>query len=119
MGHMTVWFLFMQLSLAYISGSLPGSMKPEEIEEAEVQMKCWATLAAHITGFAAINAFGTIQQFYFSDSWAVSLGALPIAFGVLYVYQRIFDIIRETVSYTDDGDVDEFEKMWDEETEES
>jgi len=82
-------------------------------------MACFAVLLAHITGFATINAFGTLQQKYFSASPFVAFLAVPLAFFGQGVIQRITDTIRENISMGDDGKKDEFEKKWDEETEEA
>jgi len=115
--HMVFWFLTMQLALAYISGAVGA--KPESIEAVELQMKSTAMLLAHITGFAAINSNGNIQQAYFSSSWYMSLIALVVSFCIQYTLQFIFTQIRLRVAMADDGTVDEFEFAWDEEAAES
>lgn len=32
------------------------------LEAVKINTVCWATLLGHVTGFAAINAWGTLQQ---------------------------------------------------------
>lgn len=132
MIHMLLWFTMMQLALAHFSGAAgPGQIdsaifekaskrKQEEmVEEAEVNMKCYAVLLAHLTGFAAINAFGTVQQLFFASSPLTAYLAVPVAFVAVVALQRVTDNIRERVMLGDDGEKDEFEKLWDEETEEA
>merc|ERR1719199_1839892 len=100
--HMLMWFTIMQVSLACLSGAAgpfqvseerQNEMTEEELEETleakEVNMKCFAVLLAHITGFASINAFGTVQQMAFKSSWLVALLAVPVAFLCHAGLQRI------------------------------
>jgi len=130
--HFLIWFTVMQLALAMLSGAAgPGqidsewfeSLNEEEQEEVkegkEVNMKCFAVLLAHISGFASINAFGTVQAVFFSESPLKAFLAVPVSLAGLFVLQRISDAIREKVSMGDDGEKDEFEDLWDEETEEA
>jgi hypothetical protein len=147
MLHMLVWFGIMQMLLACMSGAVtfPGcsdldeklkvtekEMEQleetdgelfEEVEEAkegkEGNMKCYAVLCAHITGFAANNAFGTLQAVYFSSSpYAAALTPVVALFSMLCL-QRLMDNIRESVSKGDDNKTDVFEALWDEECEEA
>lgn len=116
--HMLVWFSIMTGALAWISGAVGG--KPESMKKCEANMKCWAVLLAHMTGFAAINAWGTMQQLSIFTDWPpMTFVCTPIAIGGLYVLTKTTDTIRERVSKGDDGEEDEFEKLWDEETEEA
>lgn len=130
--HMLMWFTIMQVSLACLSGAAgpfqvseerQNEMTEEELEETleakEVNMKCFAVLLAHITGFASINAFGTVQGYFFSSSVLQSTLAVPVAFVSMIILQRITDTIRERISLGDDGEKDRFETLWDEETEEA
>lgn len=130
--HMLLWFTIMQLALALLSGAAGpwavdsdefdamNEAEQEELKEAkEVNMKCYAVLLAHITGFASINAFGTVQAIFFASSPARSFLAVPLSFVCMLILQRITDTIRERISMGDDGEKDEFEELWDEETEEA
>lgn len=82
-------------------------------------MKCYAVLLAHIAGFASINAFGTVQaKFFKATPFHSFFVVIPVMIFILAM-QRITDTIRERVSLGDDGTQDEFEKLWDEETEEA
>lgn len=148
-AHMLFWFMMLQFTLALISGALRSGTKDEEQEiEAgriasqeeqeekedreraeemvmEVNMKCFAILLGHITGFASISAFGNLQQMLVAEH-----GLFPGNFfiGIMvplgaWVYTRILGLItdhfRDRVSKGDDGKVDEAEMLWDEETEET
>jgi len=130
--HMLVWFAIMQVCLACFSGAagpwaedsdafeLLGETEQEEVKESkEVNMACFAVLCAHITGFASINAFGTIQSAFFSSSPWMALLTPVLALVVMLGLQRITDNIRQYVALGDDGTEYEFEKLWDEECEEA
>jgi multisubunit Na+/H+ antiporter MnhB subunit len=130
--HMLTWFAIMQLSLAWFSGAagpwavdteayeaLPEDEQEKVKEDKEVNMSCFAVLLAHISGFASINAFGTMQAVFFSSSPYMALMTVPVAFLCMQLLQRLTDTIREWVSMGDDGEKDEFEELWDDETEEA
>mmetsp|Transcript_43333 Transcript_43333/g.99861 ORF Transcript_43333/g.99861 Transcript_43333/m.99861 type:complete len:589 (+) Transcript_43333:96-1862(+) len=138
MCHMLFWFLTLQATLAWLSGAVGTTwavkeLSPaDELDEAKVKkyekeeslrernMKCFGILLAHISGFAAINAFGSMQQMFpFSSNAWLSFLAIPIAVLVLYILFHSMNIIRTKVSHGDDGEIDETEKLWDEETEEA
>jgi len=126
----------------------------EKMDKMELNMKSYATLLAHLTGFASINAWGSLQQFggicmgassliesnvtdslmgegdECSDhggylllniraSAALCFAVIPISFLGQFALQRITNYIRYRVAMGDDGEEDEFEKLWDEEAEES
>lgn len=131
-GHMMFWFTVMQVSLANLSGAagcmaadteafekLDEEEKEEVMEGKEVNMACYAVLSAHVTGFASGNFFSTVQQYFFSASWYHALCAPLVCLIFMLVLQRITDAIRVKISMGDDGEEDEFEKMWDEECEEA
>lgn len=96
-----------------------------------LNMKCWATLFGHVTGFACINAFGTLQVFMAGEYSEYSESDLLVNIGKTFVFGPLsawcvlslmyfaLDKVREKVALGDDGEEDEFEKMWDEETEET
>jgi len=130
--HMIVWFIITQVLLAVLSGAAGpwqvdeddfNKMSEDEQEELkegkEVNMACFAVLCAHITGFASINAFGTVQNVFFSGSPFQALLTPIVALVSMLVMQRIFDNIRDKIALGDDGEKDEFEKMWDDECEEA
>mmetsp|Transcript_74612 Transcript_74612/g.139311 ORF Transcript_74612/g.139311 Transcript_74612/m.139311 type:complete len:588 (-) Transcript_74612:149-1912(-) len=138
MMHMLFWFLVLQGTLAWVSGAVGSTFAVSELEEMdkldeakvkkhekeesmrERNMKCFGILLAHISGFAAINAFGSMQQMYpFNNSAWLSFLAIPIAAVALFVLFHGMNKLRTKVSHGDDGEIDEAEKVWDEETEEA
>jgi len=112
--HMFAWFAVLYVSLAYICGI--GGAKPDSLREVEGRMKSWAILLSHIVGFASAHAFGTIQHIWFRSSPLISFIAVPISFVEMLVVIHFFDYARERISLADDGVVDEFERLWDEDS---
>jgi len=127
--HMLFWFTCLQGLLAYFSGAITMDFDlikdnkeelEEELEGRELNMKCYATLMAHLTGFASINAWGQMQQLpTFRQTPLMAMGAVPLAWLGQLTLQRITAWIRERVCMGDDGEKDPFEEMWDDETEEA
>lgn len=132
-AHRFWWHFVLQFSLALISKSIfhtdaqreaiisNMSERGQDVKEnIEINMRCWGTLLAHITGFASINAWGSVQQTaFFSQSWYMSWLVVPCAciFNIPILYCTNW--MRETISMGGDGKQDELEKMWDEEVEEA
>lgn len=118
-----VWFVFLQVVLAHIAhfneiqGGNPGddpSQKRKDNAEVLLQMKCWGTLLAHITGFAAVHAGGELQHLdCFSGSPSVALLPVFVSFGLLSIFFCISDAIRHR--FVSNERVD----MWNEITEEA
>lgn len=116
-SHMLFWLVVMQMALMIISCAV-GEPPKGGLKEVELGMKSWALLFAHTTGFAAMNAWGSIQQSYLNSEATVWL-AVPLGlFGMAFFY-KLFDVFRNWISYGDDGVCDVYEKKWDEETEEA
>lgn len=102
---------------------------PEDVKKGQLDMKCWAVLFGHITGFASINAYGTLQgmmipqdddQRHASSHNLLMVTSTPlVAFISLSILFWMYDKVRDVVMLGDDGKKDEMEEMWDEETEET
>merc|ERR1712137_267212 len=115
-----------QLVTAILSGAIvqyePEYIDSEEElkEYRELNLTCFSQMLAHMTGFAAINMFGTMQikVAFMSASPLHTLLVLPIGFFSLLIIFRGTDTIRNIVSGWD-GEVDEAEELWDEEAEEA
>ena len=114
MLHLLVWFWILQLALATISGVI-GS-KPRNKESTQLNMKTVAVLLAHLTGFASFNAWLSLHQLELFNTPFISLFVLPISGTGQFLLQRITDVIRDRVSRDDDGRLDEYAKLWDEDT---
>jgi len=132
--HMLLWFVVMQLALAKLSGAIDSNLEQEarenlrgsakvEFDKILIQKKenmaCYAVLLAHITGFASINAFGTVQQIFFSETPLMAFLTPALAVVVMLAVQRLTDALRESVALGDDGTKDEFEDLWDEQCEDA
>lgn len=117
--QLVFWLTVMQFVLAVTSGAVELVWKPENIEQAEILVQSWAVLFAHISGFASVNGWGSIQQNALRWSCWTSVLVVPLGLVGLFSMYKVFDIIRNKISLGDDGEVDEFEECWDKETEES
>merc|ERR1719247_3268252 len=74
---------------------VPVEKKKPNLEQRERRMKCWGTLFAHMSGFAAINAGGTMQHLpAFAASPMLSLVPLVINQIVIIILFSIFKAIR-------------------------
>lgn len=119
-AHFFVWLGILQIVLAYVCQAI-GKKDPSKhinLEDVELNLKCWAVLLGHITGFAAINAFGILQH-QVPRTWITTLLIAPFAWLVIGSLGRVTDTIRERVALGDDGIKDELETKWDDETEET
>lgn len=118
MVHMVIWLTILQLTLAIVSGAI-GEEPEGGLEKVELNCRSWAVLIAHISGFATIHAFGTLQQTFLDETPLMALGAVPLAYFGQFALFGIFDYIRDKVALGDDGEVDEYEEHWFKETRES
>eukprot|EP00442_Polarella_glacialis_P000292 CAMPEP_0115115950 /NCGR_PEP_ID=MMETSP0227-20121206/42999_1 /TAXON_ID=89957 /ORGANISM="Polarella glacialis, Strain CCMP 1383" /LENGTH=687 /DNA_ID=CAMNT_0002516723 /DNA_START=46 /DNA_END=2110 /DNA_ORIENTATION=+ len=130
--HAGFWFLFLQFFLAFVSGAveLPcvtshkqeihdnPVLKQKAADKLFLDMKCWAIILGHITGFACIGAWCQAQQFV-KHSIGLSFAIVPLAAFVTWTAYKVSDMIRYRIAMGDDGVEDEFEKAWDEATEET
>lgn len=136
--QLLVWFSILQAALAFITGAVtmpcfrghaapahtgPEGEDPRAEKEAHERMhlnlKCWAVLLGHITGFACINAFSEVQQMFGKGSLLISFLTVPVAFLPIRGFLWMTDAARLKIAMADDGEEDEHEKLWDEETEET
>lgn len=116
--HMVFWFCSLQVVLAFVTGAI--GPEPANLQESEFKVKCYATLLAHVTGFASINAWGSLQQMdFFAQSYAMSFCVLPISFVGQFALQRVTDHLRLKVAMLGDGEESVYEKQWDFEVEEA
>merc|ERR1719171_617899 len=87
------------------------------MEGVELNAKCWGLILAHMTGFASINAWGTVQQTaFFSQNWIISWLVVPAALITNIPLLKFTAWMRKSIA---GGNEDELEKMWDEEEEEA
>ncbi|CAK8992971.1 Hypothetical protein SCF082_LOCUS3299 [Durusdinium trenchii] len=89
------------------------------MEKVELNVKSWSVLFSHVAGFAAINAWGSLQQKFLNANPWQALLVVPLGSAGLFLLYHIFDLIREKIAHMDDGEKDEYEEKWDEETEEA
>lgn len=144
--HMLCWFLVLQGSLAISTGNLAkvsnlagleNDMARKLIEDADfrdpsgnaevdgmrllMDVKCFSTLFAHATGFAAINAWGTLQHMSpFASSPVLAVLVVPISYLGQFVFLHCANLVRETVmaGSTDDEESNR-QKIWDESAEDA
>lgn len=89
------------------------------MKKVELNVKSYAVLFSHLSGFAAINAWGSLQQSFFKQSSGHVLIVVPIGLIGLFMMYTGYGAIRDYIARMDDGEKDEFEEKWNEETEES
>jgi hypothetical protein len=80
-------------------------------------MACWATLLGHITGFSAINFFAAVQAE--APGYVSALAVALLAWFSVHTICKITSWFRLKISLADDGELDEAEELWSEETEET
>lgn len=115
-----LWFALLQLSLAYMSGSMshgPVEITEDQQQTIERNLKCYSVLLGHIAGFAAINAFAVLQQA--ADATWLAFAIAPAGWLVVYILSQMMSVVREHVNMADDGELDEAETLWDEVTAET
>lgn len=95
-------------------------------DSVELNMRCWAVLLGHTTGFASIGLFAQIQHVGFQpgsylEGWRMSQAwsMVLLACGALYLLSQMTNFIRDRVSKADDGFEDPYEDMWDDFTQET
>jgi uncharacterized membrane protein len=118
--HMLGWVVILQLTLYFSSGAHKKEHSESEIgHSTHSRAKSASILLAHVTGFASMNFWGGLQGFsFFASSPLMSLMAVPAAFlGMIGLY-HVTDNIRESHAAADNSK-DEWEILWDEETEEA
>lgn len=131
MAFALVWYVFLQLLLAVISGAIGGKMpenasKEEQKEIGEkclLNVDCFAVLCGHISGFAFIRAFAILQCWQVKEAGSYPVGmAVICVLGTWVSLQALFamsDKMRAKIALGDDGEEDDFEIIWDEGTEET
>lgn len=129
--HSATWFAVLQVFLALVSRAVPSPsflLKPMPAEEGteredvmdciRLDMKCWGILFGHIAGFASINAWCVVQQFFHRSL----IGSLLVIVGAaitLWLTFLITDMCREHIAMADDGEKDACEELWDDSVEET
>mmetsp|Transcript_13229 Transcript_13229/g.29402 ORF Transcript_13229/g.29402 Transcript_13229/m.29402 type:complete len:619 (+) Transcript_13229:71-1927(+) len=128
------WFMCMQ----YVLGKCSLAMNEEKKKELEEQhiaraksdmlrqvvldLKGPGMLMAHMAGFAAINAFASLQNMsgFNSNAFSVFL-AIPCAAAFMLGMFQLTNSLRTRISQRGDGSEkpDDFEKLWFEETQEA
>jgi len=116
--QLVLWLSAMQYVIAVSSGAV-GEPPAGGLEEVELNMKSYAVLFSHTTGFASINAWGSVQQVFLKSSPQHAVLAVPLGYIGLWIFYKCLNATREWIALADDGRIDEFEESWDRETEEA
>jgi len=126
MAQLAFWQLLLQCSIYFLSGahnddekSLSSHSTRRLAHSLHHNAKACSILLAHITGFAAIHAFGTVQQLpFFAATPLRSFTVVLLAFLILHGLAQITDEIRERTALGD-GHRSREEALWDAEVEEA
>lgn len=122
--HFLFWHVTLQVSLAYLSGST-GSVDIEKfnqadimtkhdiIEKVERNMKGFVVVVAHITGFASVHLWSTIQQAPFiGNSLVLMYSIVPIALILVFALNTLTNEVRFRIMMSDEVET-VFEREWD------
>jgi len=114
--HMLFWYVLMQVALGFVSGAI-GKRSKKSPSVDIVDVKCVAVLLSHITGFASINAWTTLQELhYYTHVWEAFAVVIGCAIGQ-YALQHACDAVRKVITVSD-SNVSIEELKWDEEARE-
>eukprot|EP00931_Biecheleriopsis_adriatica_P106517 TRINITY_DN80954_c0_g1_i1.p1 TRINITY_DN80954_c0_g1~~TRINITY_DN80954_c0_g1_i1.p1 ORF type:complete len:669 (+),score=126.87 TRINITY_DN80954_c0_g1_i1:81-2087(+) len=85
----------------------------DHVEELQSRMTCWKVLLAHIAGFAAINAFGTLQQMepFCKSVRGACLVVVIAGVGIVYISRLFSQHRRRLVQFWKDQ-----ASLWEEST---
>lgn len=127
--HMMIWYTITQFVIALAAGAFKSDRERETLldasianrdtmedtkENVEVGCCCYGGVLAHLTGFASINAWTTLQQQKpFHSTVIMALLPLPIAAITQMLLQKFTGMCRERVTLAGDGKKDWFEERWD------
>merc|ERR1719482_2455152 len=81
------------------------------MDRVKLNMKSWAILLSHMNGFAAISAWGAVQQAWLASSPGLSLLVLPLALAGTVLLHTLTTCVRRRITAADDH-VDALEKAW-------
>jgi len=137
MLQLLLWFGTLQLVLAYFSGAIgehhlvakrqaalaaaESSTCPKKrseeflsaercMHEIRLNTHAAAVLMGHVTGFAAVNAWGILQQAVPRSFWPCAMVPPLSFFGISWVYEITkYFRYKKTMA---DGEEDEYEELW-------
>jgi len=105
-----------------IGMEVPVQKRKLNLETRVQMMKCYSTLLAHMAGFAAINAGGTMQQLecFRGNAWRSLIPTVLILFFILVVF-KCLDMVREQMfkAAKEQGLTGRRAKLFDEEVDEA
>jgi len=121
-AHMLFWFAFLQGTIGYLAGSCRKKAESKDQEKVlkevrELDLKCFPQLLSHVTGFAAITAWGDMQHlsFFSVSPWSAMLAAV-VACCSLSVLFNTYWMIRKKIGRHDGGYRAKVAELWDEES---
>eukprot|EP00928_Gymnodinium_smaydae_P013183 TRINITY_DN14818_c0_g2_i1.p1 TRINITY_DN14818_c0_g2~~TRINITY_DN14818_c0_g2_i1.p1 ORF type:complete len:538 (+),score=88.14 TRINITY_DN14818_c0_g2_i1:108-1721(+) len=132
-GQALIWFITMQFIGGLLSGAIiveelprPGELSEthtsRELRKAwtfrRLNMKCWVTMLAEMTGLASMYALSTLQESsWFRQTPLHAFLVVPLGFVSILALFRASDHMRWWISMSDDGAISYAEEMWDEKLE--
>ncbi|CAK0825831.1 unnamed protein product, partial [Prorocentrum cordatum] len=111
-AHMLVWMFCLHICLAWIASKLRDAHQDDvgQVQAAELNMKCFAVLLGHTTGFAAIRAFA-LGQHMVPGGALQKLIIVPLSWIALFLLDALCDKVRNAAIMAD-GKVSWFEHVW-------
>lgn len=123
--HMMAWYAASQIIIAYVSCALkPRGWRLEALQhlghgsthtilDVEIKSVCYGNLSAHVTGFASVKVFSSLQQLpLLRESPLLTLVAIPVTVLVQLCLEWFTDICRALHDFK--GPKDWFHRTWDE-----
>jgi len=87
----TIVFSFVHFILTFVLNQILMVLNKEH----HFRLKAWATIGGHMTAFAAIESFGNVYHYSFSENWQGGTIIIALASVVMYTMAALASYVRE------------------------